>query len=718
MAKWLVFNIPLLVITLLCLRWVLRRRTPRWVMFLGAALHPGQLPLFNSPRPSSLGRIAFPITAFLLLTGLLGFIEVREPYFFSQDDNRSAVLPNMVPGCHSFWSGQMPQYNPYLGFGAPMMNRGLESYTYPPTHISYLFARFVLNNEYAMLEVWAFLHILGGFWATYFLGRYLGMRPWIATSIALAFVLSGQALIMGRSWLNFTPPLVWQPLMFLSFAHFIRGKVGFKWAFGMALSFGMFFHVGFPQLVILTLLPILIALAVLLALRFVPWRRLYWMVPAALFAAALCIPLFLQQWCLASELPQDSYGIGIGYGFLNMLVPVPLVNEPISINFLAQKPYAGQFYYFGTLFAVLAALAIFAAIVARVPRLMWLKHFWIIPLLVMADFCMGENGLTYPLLNRMGHANLWHYPWRAIPVVVLLAVIVGGLMLEGLIREKLIARPVQIGVGVLANLLLLYHATLPLPSFFDFGFKPYPPLPPELRNLVLNPDGSPNGRVWPVHPFRSTDPDYIFSLGLNFPTLYGVASGKIYDPIVERSYDYRSAISQIRREPLEAYRAFGIRWVIVSKTNPSLFTDGVAKGVDVSFLVKRLDHPSFDVYEVPDPSPFAFFPAQADAKLECSFDHGGAHIVLPASDKPRVLIANILSIPDLQAYADAQPIDITDEAWNRVKVTVPPGATKVAILYQPPWMRGVAMGGVLLVAGIYSGLRLSRKERTRPASRA
>jgi hypothetical protein len=78
--------------------------------------------------------------------------------------------------------------------------------------------------------------------------------------------------------------------------------------------------------------------------------------------------------------------------------------------------------------------------------------------------------------------------------------------------------------------------------------------------------------------------------------------------------------------------------------------------------------------------------------------------------KPRQLIVNVLSIQDLHAYADGEPIEIVEEAWGRVKVTVPSGVTRVEILYQPPWMRGVAMGGVLLAMGLYVAIRLWRAD--------
>jgi|GEM_PF-1340025 len=698
----------MLLLVLLAVRWWLNRHPQRWVAALGAAWVPGQLPLLQ-PQPEQVrGRRAWPWLGFALLAVVLTAIELREPLFFTQDDNRSGALPNMVPGFRAMWSGELPQYNPYLGLGAPMMNRGMDSYTYPPSHLAYGIARFVLRNEVDMFEVWALLHLAAGYWAAYALLRYLGMRPWVAMSGSLAFVLSGAVLIIGRSWQHFIPPVVWQPLMMLMFVRFVRGEVGVKWAAISALIVGMFYHVGFPQAVILTLMPLAFMLGLLLCLKVVPWKRLWWLVPAGLFAAGLCLPLFIPQWRIGSDLPMDVYGTGIRAGLLNMVVPTPLHNGAVPDFFIRNHPQAGQFYYFGSVFAVLALLAVVATVIAKVPRRGWVHACWAVGLLVMLDFNLGHNGLLYPAVLRLGHANLWHYPWRALSCLVLLAVICGGLMLEGLLREALLPRFVAWSAGVLANLMIVYHALLPLPSFMDYGFRPFPPMPDDLRALLLTPDSKPNGRVWPEHPTRSTDPNFVMGMGLNYPTYYGVASVKVYDPLHERSPMYRGAMATLKSNFMEGLNAYGVRWVVISTVAgvPGITDKAVPR--ELLDLPVRLTLPGVVVREVSNPDPFAFLVAdEAKRPLNTTFSHSGVRVDLPPMTKPQDVIVNVLSIEDLTAYVDGVYVDASEDGWGRVKVQVPAGAKVLELRYQPPWARGLAIGGVALLAGAYVAWRLA-----------
>src|SRR5207249_3528487 len=96
----------------------------------------------------------------------LTFLEWRDPFYFTECDNLTDCLPPILVGCRSIWQGVFPDYNPYLFLGSPLAGLGMYSLTYPPLYLAYALARHVLGQEYATLEVFAILHLLGGFFAT------------------------------------------------------------------------------------------------------------------------------------------------------------------------------------------------------------------------------------------------------------------------------------------------------------------------------------------------------------------------------------------------------------------------------------------------------------------------------------------------------------------------------------------------------------------------
>ena len=182
--------------------------------------------LNESSCPASPSPFASPLFALVFLGGMLAFLELRQPFYFTQSDNVWVCLPMILTGCRSIWLGEFPEYNPYLFLGSPLGSLGIYSLTYPPTLLSYAVARHVLHQEYATLEVFAFLHIFAGYFATRWLGRKLGLSGLTCNLIALSCVLSGSALIMGRSWFNFLPLIVWLPLLFLGLIRLTEPAAG------------------------------------------------------------------------------------------------------------------------------------------------------------------------------------------------------------------------------------------------------------------------------------------------------------------------------------------------------------------------------------------------------------------------------------------------------------------------------------------------------------
>ena len=174
-----------------------------------AAAETGPTPSYPDDR----GSRAWDVLGLLALAAALVSLEARQPYYFTQDDALVVEAPSRLVGCRSLWQGQFPEYNPYNMFGEPMASTGCGSFTYPPTYMAYAAARHLLGNEYLVGDVFVVLHLVAGFAAMRWFCGELGLRRATANLAGLSFVLSGSFLIMGRSWTNFVPMVVWLPVL-------------------------------------------------------------------------------------------------------------------------------------------------------------------------------------------------------------------------------------------------------------------------------------------------------------------------------------------------------------------------------------------------------------------------------------------------------------------------------------------------------------------------
>ena len=142
----------------------------------------------------------------------LAILEWIEPCYFVQDDNFANVLPAVLHGCRSTFPGRVPRLRSLPIDGRAQRRQG--SVLYPPTVVSYAIARWGLGNEYYTLDVFAAMHLLAGYLASFAAARTAGLRPALAFVLGISFTLSGYILLVGRGWHFVVAMVVWMPLLF------------------------------------------------------------------------------------------------------------------------------------------------------------------------------------------------------------------------------------------------------------------------------------------------------------------------------------------------------------------------------------------------------------------------------------------------------------------------------------------------------------------------
>jgi hypothetical protein len=662
------------------------------------------------------GRLWFA-TGAVVVSLALAWLEITQPYCFTQDDALVGEMPGVLASCRSVWNGVLPDYNPYDHMGAPALSVG--GGTYPVTYLAYAVARHLLGNEYATLEVFAILHILAGYAAVYWASRLAGMGRMPAVAASLSFVLSGSILIMGRSWHTFLPVVVWMPLLAVAVMKMARGPVSWKWFLASGLSLGIAYHAEFPQLWAYSAVFFVLAIVWLVGLGRIPLRRSLWVLPALLLAIAMALPLLTVQLGLASDMNRPSgYGGGVGDGLLAMLLPYPLVgaHHPNGWGSLNAE-YMGQLFYFGTLFAMLWAVSALALIAAWPGRSVWAAHVWTVCAGVALWLAVGHEGGLWTLLGKLpvlGTIN--NQPFRLLPLFVLFSVLSGGVLLERWLQRVSRRRVWEAALMVVLLIAIGYHVTLCCCSFYDYGFRPYPELPDEIASLVRRDAAQTTGRIASWAPLRSTEPSYALALPHNLPSIYALPAFGGYNPLVQWKTPFLFVRDRLHNDPTGAARAYGVRWFLKHRTaDEPVFSPNPCARIlerqvryDAEFRqikFSRVHHwpglPDVAVMELDEVDPLCFVADASKRALPFRCDGAGIDVNLGRPSSASAVVVNFLWYPDITATVDGRVVPCRRDAWYRITVDVPAGAKGLAIRYQPAWrtgiLRGLGLAGLSLV---------------------
>ena len=653
-------------------------------------------------------------------------LESIEPFYFVQDDTFSNVLPGLLQGCRSIFHGEFPDFDPGQFIGIPGAGSGL--LFYPPTLVSYALARWGLGNEHYTLEVFAAFHLLAGYLASFAAARTLGLRPVLAYVFGISLVLSGYILMVGRGWCSVLTLVVWLPLLLCCVEHWLKARVGWRWLLAAGLAIGGFYYTGFPQLWFYGMLLLASGAVTAVICGRVPARSLAWPIAACLLGLALILPVLTVQLALARGMSETPlYGKGIAQGLLATLAPFPFSHADgfMGIHTNREPILETEWYYAGTFLMAFAYLALGAMLAYRCRREWLARRPWTIAAILALWLGLGSEGLLWLLVGQLPVLRATsHHPHRVLPFVVFFSCIVGGLLLEGLLR-RVAARKWEYALAAATTVLLLYHVCLARNSLWSYGDRPYPELPPEIAQRILPGENPRAGRVSWSGPQRSGLPHFSYALPLSLPSAYGAYGFLGYDPIIEARPETLETLQRFRASPVAASRAYGIRWFLVS--NPDYYgqerdfwwtyqksywpfcdpapPDYLRPLLRAAEL--RYRSPEVDLYELSDVSPMAFDRAAPQVPLAIGIHGWGGEVQTPGKGD-RTVVVNIAMRPWLRAAGGGRLLASAADDWNRLEVHVPDGVSRFDFFYELPWRRGVFCG-IGLAAATLAGFALLRR---------
>lgn len=664
--------------------------------------------------PSSVvGRILWPLAGCIAVLTALLLLEKAYPYYFTQDDNLAQNLPCILQGCRSLFAGVFPTWNPHQFLGSPSTTVGWYALTYPFTYFSYGFARIILGNENATIEVFAFTHLLLGYFALYWCIRRERVRPSVSMLASSCCILSGFALIFSRSWFQFSPPLLWTPLMVMCVQELIRGKYGWKWIAAFGAIIGISFHAGHIQMWAYSVLLIDIAIVLLVIVEAVPLRSLVACLAAHFVGLAIACPLLIPQLLATHNVNRFPDSASIVDGLKGLFIPdsVSASLAPSGFN----GTHLGEMYYSGTLFMLVSALLLLSLLATRWRKQTARENIWFLCTLSAFLFALGDSALVWPLLTHLPGFDRFRMPFKFLGYVTLFSVIGGAVAIERLMRKRRLFANLEIPLVIVVMGVLAYHCTLCDAAFSKYGFSPYPRpdrnitarLVPkdDLHYPKVVPIGGADFSIFKRGGFRSGDPQFIDSFMNQWPTLEGAYSADGNDQLVSESPAVRQMVYNIQRSPGRSLFEYGINYILQYDT-PG---EGRPR-VYIELPGANLVYQSNTVFltELPAARPMSFPEASPEVALPVKFDGGGATVMTSAVPQGGWIVLNMLWRNEIQCRINGSRLPSGPDAWGRIRMQIPPGVPQVRVAFRPPWGLGWMGGALSFICALGLGWLSSR----------
>jgi hypothetical protein len=657
-----------------------------------------------------------------IVAASIALLEWLEPCYFVQDDNFANVLPGILHGCRTMFRGEFPDFDPCQYMGMPSAGLGLNAIFYPPTIIAYAVARWGLGNENWTLEVFAALHLLGGYVASYAAARKAGLRPALAFALGISFALSGYVLLVGRGWFAVLTLVLWLPLLFCAMEAWFHGRTGWRWLLTSGLAIGGFYYMGFPQYWVYTMLFLAAAAAAVVAGGRVAARELRWPAAAGLLGLALILPTLVVQLEITRGMQQKPANFGMDFqnGLLATMAPYPLSRAEgfMIVPANRNRELENQMYFAGTILIAGGYVVLGALLAYRCNRRWLAANPWTVAAAASLWLGLGSAGLLWTVLGRLPVIRaVNHHPHRLLPFFVFFALVIGGRFIERLLRRAN-SRKWEYAIAAATAGLMLYHVCLCRTSLWCYGDRPYPPLPREIAQRI-SPDEDPQaGRITWLGPWRSGLPGYAWLAPHSLPSAYGVLAIGGYDPIVENRPETLAVQSRCEDSPLEAARAYGVRWILAANSEHYWPERNYWQAVyNHDWCIGYMHDPSADnrnaeallpaarlcvqrdelrLYELSGACPLAFDRANPAVSLPIRFRGWGAEVESPGGK--RTIVVNMAMRPWVRAAAGSELLPTVADEWGRVEVRVPTAITRFQVFYQLPWRRGLLLGGGLAMA--------------------
>ena len=678
------------------------------------------------------------------VTAMFVLLEVRQPFYFTQDDNSVQFLPVIVQGCREAFHGTFPNWNPYQYMGSPTAALGVYSLTYPFTYLIYWFCRDVLRNEYLTLEAFAIFHLLVGYAAAYWAARCCRVRPSMAVIAGITPVLSGFALIGSRSWYYMSPTFLYVPLLVVCLAR-LQGaglkaqgagedrnksqRMSWKWIVATGVLIGLYFHAGNAQMWVYAMVFFVGVAGVSALAGGLPWARIAAVIAALLIGAAISAPLLIPQMELTRDVDRPMHlfnGRVSPPNYMPVIVPGGWFYANTPLDWTGNDYLrASELAYSGTLATLAALLALATWYAYRWDRKIGRRNLWLLCAVIAFMSAAGSRSPLWLLMGELPGFDKFRVAFKFLAFFNVFVALAGVIVLERVLRELKSARAWERIIVAASCAILVAHCWICDDAFYRYHYTPYPKLDGAVEALLRPASGTPP-RIVTITPKRSIDPDYWRALPHELASVYRVSALDGYDPLVELDPYVMQRDDRVKAAPLAMLARYGVRYAVVSALSRHRVWSEDPGAHELEYelsapksvvkAAEALGPPVYadrelSIYKVPGAVPLAFAETAPEVALPLEEDGSGVKVDTSSLTHGGEVVVNMLWRPQYRVWAGKARIASKSDGFGRMVVDIPPGTAEVSVRFVPPWLPGIVMGLVLLaVAGVLT-LALERRSK-------
>ncbi len=696
----------------------------------------------------------------LLCILMLTAIEIRQPYFFLQDDNADSYICQYVYSLESVLKGEFPLYNFHQFAGIGFLDRGqtgqLNPFVYIGGALSYIF----LGHFNGTVDFASGILLIIGAIGFYLILKKLNLGQSAATIGAIAWSFNSFSIYCGSNWIIAIILTGLFPWIVLTSQNLIH-EDGFKALILASLAKTLLFYGGHPQYFIYAIIfDFIFAITTIILAnskghRLKPSLRYTWKyflsgLITGLWSLPLLIPMlnamnrsssrssalifddFIEAYFRAKDFIIGQYNPVMQYDTTGSLTlpdgsEVGVIEALVAIQ--KNMSHVGYLVFFAAVMGLVIIILRFkdndknTSIAVR-------KMITCIPALLIA-FLWASSTLFNRIIYLIPIINRFRYPFKVMQYALFFMILLAAICLDYLLnnlyknRERLLtALKVILPLVEVINLLAVYMI-LPIRYFgvYTLSQKPFEDEAVEMlrgsRYAFVG--GAPE--YWDFWTLERVGQDATATLGYNYATYYGLDNIGGYDVLLpmESCYSLYEMLENMSNVSgniavydylVEDMSSHGVEYYICLIENKEEMTAVLEEyGIELVYEddIKAIFK---DPYAVP-----LMFTLDNNEAVSIDYEEhvNYLRVVTPDDFKGGTIVANYTHDPHFVATVDGQEAEISNPGnyENMIISNVDPGSHEVIYKYVDKTFELsviVSLAGTVIIVSVYLLTRFIRNK--------
>ena len=634
-----------------------------------------------------------------LITILLIFflvLELKYPYYFFSDDNRTSHLPSFIHNYRAISNGEFPFFNFHQYLGLPYFSNFQSAVLYPFVYLSILLSTTIFGHYFFAIDILVIINLIIGSLGFYKLINILTKNKLCSFYGALIWTLSSFTIYGSTSWWVISGVSAYFPWM-VFYGLKLYNKPNFKYLILLITARLLLFYIGhieyFIYSIIFEFFTITLILLTLNSIKkFKVFMKKYFL--SYFWTIIYSLPILIPAWFHTAnsafrnirltdlELRTNFYDLiswiqGLLYPFIN--------DESLKNHFA--KAYLSHIGYITVLLIIFCVIfIIFHKKSKNKTNIIILFFLFFISMLWSTGML---SGLIYyiPILNRFR----WPFKLAIYNNFYLICISSFGFYFS--IRcLKRYNKKIKISrfFGIILITLNIVNFYLLYNNFYiSFNYKEHYdkiPLEEPLQKFLKN------GRIFTLGKNKS-DPYSALSLGYNYATLFDLYHIAGYDVLVPIN-NYKSSLELIfdafylkENIPIQYLRFWGVKWYILNKGDSldPLYAHYVKILSDYNIRIFK-NEPNRVIYKDNQALPLCYWEISKQSDNIVYKTKTNSIILNTENSQDKFLIINFLHNDFFKAFLNKKSkIPIMKTEISQMKIFVPKGSNEIEIKYNNPY---------------------------------